>query len=192
MHPKNKTPTQRILLVLLIILIALTIIFTEQPAPSKPKSIEPPKIDSVIVDTIPIDSWEIFRQALIQVESENNVNARNETTGAYGLYQHLPKGGYICEYNRLTKDSVSVDDLANNAELQHLIFDVVQEHHNPKKVLKKALIVHNSRGMSPNYMTTYEYRAMYWYYKLRGETLEKLINNNNEHTKIKNHTIKLY
>lgn len=120
--------------------------------------------------TQPIDDWEVFRQALIQIESEGNETVINYKTGAYGLYQILPKGGYLDDYNQLTNNNKTVEDL-KDVELQHRIFDVVQSRYNPEKNLKKALEVHNPRAMSPNYITTYEYKVMYWFYKIKYESL---------------------
>ena len=119
-----------------------------------------------------IDNWEVFREALIQVESLGKAHSINKHTGAYGLYQILPKNGYLCEYNRLTGNNLTIEDL-KNVEMQHIVFNYIQQVKNPSRNLRKALFIHNSRAMDSNRISYYEYKVMYNYYKLKCERYEK-------------------
>lgn len=112
------------------------------------------KIDTIYFEPeqLQLDDWEIFRTALITVESECNHLAENKHTGAFGLYQILPKGGYLCEYNRINGSNLTINDL-HDINTQHDVFDAVQVKYNPNKDIRKALFIHNSRAMNENYMT---------------------------------------
>lgn len=113
--------------------------------------------------------WEIFKKALIQVESQGNINAENKITKAFGLYQMLPKGGYLDEYNRLTGSKVSIKELKDNPILQEHIFETIQQYKNPEHDLRKALFIHNPKAMNKDSMSFYEYKVMYNYYKLKAK-----------------------
>jgi len=92
---------------------------------------------------IPKDNWNLFIEALIQVESEGNPRAIG-TKNDVGILQITAI--YVKEANRiigLNKYSMSC---RNNPEKSLEMFEIIQEHYNPKKDINKAIKLHNPRA----------------------------------------------
>lgn len=102
-------------------------------------------IDSLFIPLIKKEKdWNLFIEALIWVESKNDVNAVNERTGASGILQIMPV--LIDDVNRICGyDKYTLDDRFN-AKKSREIFDIIQSVYNPDKDLNLALVIWNSRA----------------------------------------------
>ena len=90
-----------------------------------------------------LDTWQIFIEALIQVESGGNDYAvgRHEDGGALQLTKIA-----IIDCNRiLGVDYYTLEDRFNR-EKSIEIFNVLQNHYNPEHDMHLALKIHNSRA----------------------------------------------
>ncbi len=117
------------------------------------------------------DDWQLFKQALIEVESGGDTTAEGKTNDK-GLFQITPI--YIDEVNRILGQNKYAHNDAYDPDLSDYFFELIQSTHNPNKELKKALILHNPNAMNEHTMSYYEYKVMYNFYKLKCEWYEGL------------------
>lgn len=119
---------------------------------------------------IEIDEWELLKQAIILTESNGNPNAIGKEKD-FGIFQITPI--YVDEVNRLLGYNRFTHKDALDSLKSIEMFDIIQSYHNPTGCLKTALLKHNPNNTNKNYMTTYEYRVMYHFYRLKSECLRK-------------------
>jgi hypothetical protein len=114
-----------------------------------------------ISHTMPLNMvWYNMKLAMVMVESEFIYNAVNPTSGAGGFFQHLPlsKNGYVREANIL-QDSIIFTDMDRfNPFKATKIFEIVNNHYNPKRCIDVAIYRHNPRAGQ-----WYHDRIMRWY-----------------------------
>ncbi len=133
--------------------------------------IEPPIIATSVIKSNPQpNDWELFKQALIEVESggeSSAVGSKNDL----GVLQITPI--YVEEVNRLTGWNRYAHSDALDPQKSLEMFEVMQGKYNPIRSLKKALILHNPNAMNKHTMSYYEYKVMYNFYKLKCEWYER-------------------
>jgi len=101
-----------------------------------------------IINNLPTDSlfnrdWFLFKFALAKVESDNNFDAVNITTGAGGWLQIMPAGGFMCEANRIL-GYIEFTDLCRFDPIRSVeMFEIVNGRHNPNKCIERAIWLHN-------------------------------------------------
>lgn len=90
---------------------------------------------------IPLTDFELIELAIIWQESKANPNPKYSDGESEGILQLTPI--YVKEANRiLGKSEYTLHDRRNQLK-SHEMFLVVQNYHNPKKDVKKAVILHN-------------------------------------------------
>ena len=148
-HKKSKVFT----IVLVIITILVCFLITKLPEPTTKQPETPKELivpDEPITDTIKtLTYWDAFYEALIFVESNNNLAAVNSRTGALGLIQSLPEGcaGYIDEANKILGYKKFTNELLlSDAEANRECFEIVNNKHNPTKNLELAIKLHNPKA----------------------------------------------
>jgi hypothetical protein len=92
------------------------------------------------------NDWLCLKLAIAKVESNFKTSAINNTSNAGGIFQILPKGGFLCEANRIIKNSVYTDSCRFDITKSNEIFEIVNRHHNPNKCIYKAIKLHNSKA----------------------------------------------
>lgn len=86
-----------------------------------------------------LTEWDIFVQALIEVESGGDINAVGKTQDL-GILQITPI--YVAEANRLSNKGFTLKDrLSKEKSLE--MFNIIQNHHNPSHDISKAIKLHN-------------------------------------------------
>jgi len=106
---------------------------------------EPIEVDEpieVVEDTV--DTWEQMVLSLIQVESEGNDLAFNETSGASGCLQITDI--YIAEVNRLLGEDRYCKDDAFDRTKSLEMFEVYQSNKNPNRDIDTAIRLHNPKA----------------------------------------------
>lgn len=96
--------------------------------------------NKAIIQCDTISRWDIFTQALIEVESGGNPNAIGPT-GDLGLFQITPI--YVKEANRLAKADIFTLDDRRNPDKSYEMFSIIQGHYNPQRDIDKAIRLHN-------------------------------------------------
>ena len=87
--------------------------------------------------------WYCLKESLIYVESKGNDSAIG-THQDVGCLQETPI--FVKEANRIIgKDSFKLSDRYNR-EKSLVIFEIIQNHHNPTKNIFKAIKIHNPRA----------------------------------------------
>lgn len=90
---------------------------------------------------IPLTDFELIELAIIWQESKANPNPKYSDGESEGILQITPI--YVKEANRiLGRSEYTLHDRRNPLK-SHEMFLVVQNYHNPKKDVKKAVILHN-------------------------------------------------
>lgn len=90
---------------------------------------------------IPLTDFELIELAIIWQESKANLNPKHSDGKSEGILQITPI--YVKEANSILKQNrYSLHDRRNPLK-SHEMFIVVQSYHNPKKDVKKAVILHN-------------------------------------------------
>lgn len=112
------------------------------------RSIDPQQpVSSVcVVATEPaptICDWDVFTEAMINVESRGNPKAVGSMDDV-GVLQIRPI--MVMEANRILGREVFIMDDRYDRELSILIFNAVQGYHNPSKDLRRACYIWNSGG----------------------------------------------
>lgn len=96
-------------------------------------------LEDVLFPKQELTEWDIFIQALIEVESGGNINAVGKTQDL-GILQITPI--YVAEANRLSNKGFTLEDrLSKEKSLE--MFNIIQEHHNPNHDIAKAIKLHN-------------------------------------------------
>lgn len=121
----------------LCIVLTMYIFFSEiQSIKTEIKSI---KIEKQFV---PLTDFELIELAIIWQESKGNPNPKHSDGKSEGILQITPI--YVKEANRiLGKSKYTIHDRRNPIK-SHEMFIVVQNYHNPKKDVKKAVKLHNN------------------------------------------------
>ena len=120
-------------LILMLMLISTQILLSTQDLK---------KIDQPAYNLTYLTDFELIELAIIWQESKANPNPKYSDGQSEGLYQITPI--YVREANRiLRKSEYSLYDRRNPLK-SHEMFLVVQNYHNPKKDVKKAVILHNN------------------------------------------------
>ena len=87
--------------------------------------------------------WDIFIEALIQVESEGKANAVGKTNDV-GILQITPI--YVKDVNRILGEERYTLSCRTNIEKSLEMFEILQNHYNPNKDIEKAIKLHNPRA----------------------------------------------
>ena len=90
-----------------------------------------------------LSDWDIFTEALIQVESEGRENAIGKKNDV-GVLQLTPI--YVNEVNRILKRKMYSLRNRKNKNKSIDMFNVVQNYYNPTKNIYKAIRLHNPRA----------------------------------------------
>lgn len=102
--------------------------------------------------------WEKLVYALCQVESGCDDNATNPHSTAAGRFQMLR--GYVDEVNRIKRKKIyTYSDRFNPVKAREM-FEIYQAHHNPKKDIDKAIIIHRGK-ISKKYIKKVKEEMMY-------------------------------
>lgn len=87
--------------------------------------------------------WENLVYALCQVESGCDDAATNHHSTAAGRFQMLR--GYVDEVNRIKRKKIyTYNDRFNPIKAREM-FEIYQAHHNPKRDIDKAIIIHRGK-----------------------------------------------
>lgn len=138
--------------VIAIITVLVCFLITKLPEPNKQTETQEELVipDEPLTDTLKtLTYWDAFYDALIFIESSNNIAAVNKRTGALGLIQSLPEGcaGYIDEANRILGYRKFTNELLlSDAEATRECFEIVNNRHNPTKSVELAIKLHNPRA----------------------------------------------
>lgn len=87
--------------------------------------------------------WDIFIKALIQVESEGKADAVGKTNDV-GILQITPI--YVKDVNRIVGEERYTLSCRTDTEKSLEMFEIIQNHYNPKKDIEKAIKLHNPRA----------------------------------------------
>lgn len=87
--------------------------------------------------------WDIFVEALIQVESEGKADAVGKTNDV-GILQITPI--YVKDVNRILGEEKYDLSCRTDTEKSLEMFEILQSHYNPKKDIDKAIKLHNPRA----------------------------------------------
>lgn len=102
--------------------------------------------------------WEKLVYALCQVESGCDDTATNPHSTAAGRFQMLR--GYVDEVNRIKRKKIyTYSDRFNPVKAREM-FEIYQAHHNPKKDIDKAIIIHRGK-ISKKYIKKVKEEMMY-------------------------------
>lgn len=87
--------------------------------------------------------WEIFIEALINVESEGKADAVGKTNDV-GILQITPI--YVKDVNRILGEERYTLSCRTDIEKSLEMFEILQSHYNPNKDIEKAIKLHNPRA----------------------------------------------
>lgn len=87
--------------------------------------------------------WDIFVEALIQVESEGKADAVGKTNDV-GILQITPI--YVKDVNRILGEDRYTLAERTDTEKSLEMFEILQGHYNPSKSIDKAIKLHNPRA----------------------------------------------
>lgn len=87
--------------------------------------------------------WDIFVEALIQVESEGKADAVGKTNDV-GILQITPI--YVKDVNRILGEEKYDLSCRTDTEKSLEMFEILQGHYNPSKSIDKAIKLHNPRA----------------------------------------------
>lgn len=87
--------------------------------------------------------WDIFVEALIQVESEGKADAVGKTNDV-GILQITPI--YVKDVNRILGEERYDLSCRTDIEKSLEMFEILQGHYNPSKSIDKAIKLHNPRA----------------------------------------------
>lgn len=90
-----------------------------------------------------VSDWDIFVQALIQVESEGKADAVGKTNDV-GILQITPI--YVEDVNRILGEERYNLSCRTDTEKSLEMFEILQSHYNPKKDIDKAIKLHNPKA----------------------------------------------
>lgn len=87
--------------------------------------------------------WDIFVEALIQVESEGKADAVGKTNDV-GILQITPI--YVKDVNRILGEDKYDLSCRTDTEKSLEMFEILQGHYNPSKSIDKAIKLHNPKA----------------------------------------------
>lgn len=87
--------------------------------------------------------WDIFLEALIQVESEGKADAVGKTNDV-GILQITPI--YVKDVNRILGEDKYDLSCRTDTEKSLEMFEILQGHYNPSKSIDKAIKLHNPKA----------------------------------------------
>lgn len=87
--------------------------------------------------------WDIFVEALIQVESEGKADAVGRTNDV-GILQITPI--YVKDVNRILGEDRYELSQRTDTQKSLEMFEILQNHYNPKKDIEKAIKLHNPKA----------------------------------------------
>lgn len=90
-----------------------------------------------------LSEWEIFIQALIQVESEGKADAVG-TKNDVGILQITPI--YVKDVNRILGEKRYTLSCRTDKRKSLEMFEILQNHYNPDKDIEKAIKLHNPKA----------------------------------------------
>lgn len=90
-----------------------------------------------------LSEWDIFVEALIQVESEGKADAVGKTNDV-GILQITPI--YVKDVNRILGEEKYDLSCRTDTEKSLEMFEILQGHYNPSKSIDKAIKLHNPRA----------------------------------------------
>lgn len=118
--------------IILLACLMLTSCSTEEPIYKQEIKPSPIQIER--------SDWDIFVEALIEVESENNPQAVGSKDDV-GILQITPI--YVADVNRiLGKEAYFLEDRTDPGKSLEM-FEIMQNHYNPKLDINKAIKLHN-------------------------------------------------
>jgi len=85
----------------------------------------------------------LFKLALIHVESNFDPRAVNRWSQASGLYQIMPRGGFLQEANRLQNEHHFTDSCKFDPLRSTMIYEIVNQHRNPTRSMARSIHLHN-------------------------------------------------
>lgn len=90
-----------------------------------------------------VSEWDIFIEALIQVESEGKADAVGKTNDV-GILQITPI--YVKDVNRILGEDRYSLSCRTDTEKSLEMFEILQNHYNPDKDIDKAIKLHNPKA----------------------------------------------
>lgn len=87
-----------------------------------------------------VTEWDVFVEALIQVESEGNTFAVGKTNDL-GILQITPI--YVKDVNRILGEERFTLDCRVDIDKSLKMFEIYQNHYNPDKDINRAIKLHN-------------------------------------------------
>lgn len=123
--------------IILLTCLLLTSCSTEEPIYKQ--EIKPSPIQMERSD------WDIFIEALIEVESENNPQAVGSKDDV-GILQITPI--YVADVNRILGEEAYFLEDRTDRQKSLEMFGILQNHYNPKLDINKAIKLHNPRASS--------------------------------------------
>jgi|GEM_PF-1692707 len=107
------------------------------------------QLDLMTIDSIRFDrDWFLLKLAIIRVESNHNPNAINPKSKAGGLYQIMPKNGFMDRANEVIGYDKYKDEHRFDIDKATEMFEVVNKKDNPTKSIDRAIFIHNSKAGS--------------------------------------------
>lgn len=90
-----------------------------------------------------VSDWDIFVEALIQVESNGRADAVGKTNDV-GILQITPI--YVKDVNRIIGEERYTLSCRTNVEKSLEMFRIYQDHYNPDRDIEKAIKLHNPKA----------------------------------------------
>lgn len=92
-----------------------------------------------------LTEWELMKLAIIKTESEYDTLAVGKSED-WGIFQITPI--YVMEVNRILGEDRYIHEDAFNPNKSIEMFNVMQERHNPKRDIDRAISLHNPLATS--------------------------------------------
>lgn len=114
-----------------------------------------------------LTEWQMLQMAIIKTESGFDEHATGKSEDR-GIMQITPI--YVREANRLQDSVVFTHNDAYDIEKSLMMFNIVQNKHNPDSSFIRAILNHNSRGVNTGYdrKVRENYEFIKNYEKVRG------------------------
>jgi len=135
---------RKLIILLMLVIVSVCEINSYQPVQNEERT------DVVIQEIKQKPSeWDIFIQALIQVESEGKEDAVG-TKNDVGILQITPI--FVKDVNRILGEKRYTLSCRTDKRKSLEMFEILQNHYNPDKDIDKAIKLHNSKA-SQSYRT---------------------------------------
>ena len=107
------------------------------------KPFDNPPTSIITIDTFcnQYSDWELLETAIIWQETKGNPYPKNSHGDSEGLYQITPI--YVKEVNRILGYEKYLPEDRKDPIKSKEMFDILQNHHNPDKDIRKAIKLHN-------------------------------------------------